>query len=116
MQKLGRSTATSDYIKRGCNRASVELVISGGPDKPDHTIEHVMERGVHKDENNEEKKGKSIYRIDGALQVASAAKSPNLFISMRAVVIGGVRCLAFVERPCNQAHAGALLPARCSKE
>lgn len=58
MQKLGRSDSVKEFVKKGAQKGSIELIISGG-EGPDIRIE----RFLHGDSNA------STFKINGARPV-----------------------------------------------
>jgi chromosome segregation ATPase len=56
---LGRAKSIAEYVRKGYDKASVEIVVSGGPglEQSDYRIE----RDITKD-------GKSTFKINGAPQ------------------------------------------------
>ena len=54
MQRLGRSKDVKEYVRKGCDKGSAEVIVSGGPEGTDYRIE----REITKD-------GKSLFKING---------------------------------------------------
>jgi hypothetical protein len=56
MQKLGRSDAVKEFVRKGASKGSIELIISSGSKDADYRIE----RFLHADDS------KSTFKINGA--------------------------------------------------
>lgn len=54
MQRLGRSKDAKEYVRKGYDKGSAEVIVSGGPEGADYRIE----REITKD-------GKSQFKING---------------------------------------------------
>jgi hypothetical protein len=55
LQRLGRADAVKEFVRKGSDKALIELLISGGPDGEDFRIE----RELHAADS------KSVFRING---------------------------------------------------
>lgn len=62
VQRLGRADSVKEFVRKGADKALIELLISGGPDKEDFRIE----RELHAEH------AASKFRINGAVTLLPA--------------------------------------------
>lgn len=55
VQRLGRADSVKEFVRKGTEKAHVELIVSGGPDASDYRIS----RTLHAQDN------KSTFKING---------------------------------------------------
>jgi hypothetical protein len=84
VQKLGRSDNVREFVRKGCSSGKVQLVISGGPDHADYTVERVLQA---------EGSG-SVFKIDGAPPPPPSASRTSRLFSLFVVLLACAKLYA----------------------